>query len=55
MKPQYVEIFRCGEQFKKTLKESAQLMGLNKSSYIRWAVRTANRRIKSHGTGIRQS
>jgi len=52
---QTVEIFRCDARFKTILADSARRMNLDKSSFIRWAVRTASRQIKSHGTGVRES
>lgn len=52
---QTVEIFRCDEQFKTILADTARRMNLDKSSLIRWAVRTVSRQIQSHGTGVRKS
>ena len=55
MKKNDVEIFRCDETFRANLVRCAKRLNLDKSSYIRMAVITANRRINSHGTGVKQS
>ena len=55
MKKTDCEIFRCDDKFRENLTNCARKMELDKSSYIRMAVITANRRINSHGTGVKQS
>ena len=53
MKTALLEVFRCDANFKSELAECAQLVGLDRSSYIRWVIRSANRKIKGHGTGVK--
>jgi hypothetical protein len=55
MKSNNFEIFRVDEAFRNSLNEAATKCGMQKSAYIRFAIKQMNRLIHSHGTGVRLS